>query len=245
MSARLAHRGSRLLCRRRSQAQPQRRRCACWAEAGGREERAPPGQRTWPLAGRRGWPAWSRQPSSWRAPAARGGWRGPSGHGRPARLEPAARQATQPSQVSQWGVFLFLYFSKSFFTEIYFWFYNLQLCTPTAGRPAPCRLPGGRDQNINKIYIFVSGGACRPSLPGGRYPPPTGEAVGQPAARQGAAGSPLYIKGLSSPSLSFSSHDIQRGGGRKERWGRELQWRSPAEFRVRTADNKYFSTFSF
>jgi len=148
---------------------------------------------------------------------------GPGRVTRPIGARPASTPGTRgtaghPAQPGEpMGRFLFLYFLKLFFTEIYFWFYNLQLCTPTAGRPAPCRLPGGRDQNINKIYIFVSGGACRPSLPGGRYPPPTGEAVGQPAARQGAAGSPLYIKGLSSPSLSFSSHDIQRGGGRKER----------------------------
>ena len=53
--------------------------------------------------------------------------------------------------------FLFLYFLKSFFTEIYFRFHNLQFCTPTArlrgGRPPATLLPGGRDLNINKIYF--------------------------------------------------------------------------------------------
>ena len=44
--------------------------------------------------------------------------------------------------------FLFLYFSKLFFTEIYFRFHNLQIYTPTArrrgGRPLPpyCRVVG-------------------------------------------------------------------------------------------------------
>ena len=52
---------------------------------------------------------------------------------------------------------VFLYFSKSFFTEIYFRFHNLQFCTPTArlrgGRPPAALLPGGRDLNVNKIYF--------------------------------------------------------------------------------------------
>ena len=62
-------------------------------------------------------------------------------------------------------VFLFLYFLKSFFIEIYFLFYNLQFCTPTArlrgGRPPAALLPGGRDENVNKIYILTPGGAYR------------------------------------------------------------------------------------
>ena len=44
--------------------------------------------------------------------------------------------------------FLFLYFSKTFFTEIYFQFHNLQFYTPTArqggGRGPTARLRGGR-----------------------------------------------------------------------------------------------------
>ena len=55
------------------------------------------------------------------------------------------------------GVFLFLYFSKSFFIEIYFRFHNLQFCTPTArlrgGRVPAANWRGGRDLNINKIYF--------------------------------------------------------------------------------------------
>ena len=37
-------------------------------------------------------------------------------------------------------------------------FYNLQFCTPTArlrgGRPPAALLPGGRNLNVNKIYIY-------------------------------------------------------------------------------------------
>ena len=60
-----------------------------------------------------------------------------------------------------WGAFfLFLYFSKSFFKEIYFRFHNLQIYTPTArlrgGRPLPPSCRGG----------------CRPA--GGRQAPPAG-----------------------------------------------------------------------
>ena len=54
-------------------------------------------------------------------------------------------------------VFLFLYFSKLFFTEIYFRFHNLQFCTPTArlrgGQPPAALLPGGRELNVNEIYF--------------------------------------------------------------------------------------------
>ena len=53
--------------------------------------------------------------------------------------------------------FLFLYYLKLFFTKIYFRFYNLQFCTPTARlrgcRPPGALLPGGRDLNVNIIYI--------------------------------------------------------------------------------------------
>jgi len=58
-------------------------------------------------------------------------------------------------------------------------------------------------------------------LPGNRYSSPTGEAVGGylPGGR-GAAGSPLYIKGLSSPSpfIFFPRHPErgrERGGVRE------------------------------
>ena len=87
--------------------------------------------------------------------------------------------------------FLFLYFSKSFFPEIYFRFHNLQFCTPTArlrgGRPPTALLPGGRDLNVNKICfnrILAPRGEAAARQPGGRYPPPGGGAVGQAAGRQ-------------------------------------------------------------
>ena len=55
------------------------------------------------------------------------------------------------------AAFLFLYFLKSFFTEIYFRFHNLQCCTPTArlrgGRVPAANWRGGRDLNVNKIYF--------------------------------------------------------------------------------------------
>ena len=60
------------------------------------------------------------------------------------RSDGEAKAGRGPSRTS---VFLFLYFSKSFFTEIYFRFHNLQFCTPTArlrGRSAPCRPAAGR-----------------------------------------------------------------------------------------------------
>ena len=69
---------------------------------------------------------------------------------------------------------------------------------PAVGRPAPCRPPaGGRDLNVNKIYIyshFGPWGEPAAPLPGGRYLPPTGGAVGGylPPGR-GAAGSPPSI----------------------------------------------------
>ena len=74
----------------------------------------------------------------------------------PTQLEgqpsPAAAHFPLPGSAS----FLFLYFLKSFFTEIYFRFHNLQFCTPTAGRrggyPA-ANWRGGRDLNVNKIYF--------------------------------------------------------------------------------------------
>ena len=69
--------------------------------------------------------------------------------------------------------FLFLYFLKSFFTEIYFRFHNLQFCTPTArlrgGRVPAANWRGGRDLNKIKFIfnrILAPGGACRP--PAGR-----------------------------------------------------------------------------
>ena len=43
--------------------------------------------------------------------------------------------------------FLFLYFSKSVFIEIYFRFHNLQIYGPAAPQS------GGRDLNVNKIYF--------------------------------------------------------------------------------------------
>ena len=50
--------------------------------------------------------------------------------------------------------FIFLYFSKLFFTEIYFRFHNLQVCTPTARQGPAAPLPGGRGLNVIKISIL-------------------------------------------------------------------------------------------
>ena len=50
--------------------------------------------------------------------------------------------------------FLFLHFSKIFFTEIYFWIKVLQFYTPTArqggGRGPTARQVGGRNLYVNK-----------------------------------------------------------------------------------------------
>ena len=73
--------------------------------------------------------------------------------------------------------FLFLYFSKTFFTEIYFQFHNLQFYTPAAEQE------GDRDLYVNKKKLFARwplAGACRPPTgrqgacrpAGGRQAPP-------------------------------------------------------------------------
>jgi len=72
------------------------------------------------------------------------------------------------------AAFLFLYFLKMFFTEIYFRFHILQFCTPTA------RQGGGRDQHVNKYKLFLRGGPWwEPAAPrpGGRHLPPGGGAA--------------------------------------------------------------------
>jgi len=63
---------------------------------------------------------------------------------------------------TQQASFLFLYFSKTFFTEIYFQYHNLQFCTPTArqggGRGPAAQQRGGRDLyvNLKKNYLRAS-----------------------------------------------------------------------------------------
>ena len=57
------------------------------------------------------------------------------------------------------AAFLFLYFLKTFFIEIYFQFHILQFYTPTA------RQRGGRDLHVNKYIFFTRrplAGSCRP-----------------------------------------------------------------------------------
>ena len=54
-----------------------------------------------------------------------------------------AEPRKEPSAAEQ-ASFLFLYFSKTFFTEIYFQFHNLQFCTPTVRQGAAGGLPPGR-----------------------------------------------------------------------------------------------------
>ena len=82
--------------------------------------------------------------------------------------------------------FLFLYFSKIFFTEIYFQYHNLQFCTPTArqggGRGPAAQQRGGRDLYVNLKKNYLCGSPWR-----------------EPAARQGAAGSPILYKRVSLP----------------------------------------------
>ena len=85
--------------------------------------------------------------------------------------------------------FLFLYFSKTFFTEIYFQYYNLQFCIPTArqggGRGPAAQQRGGRDLYVNFKKIYLRGSPWREPAA------PWRAAGGLPPAR-GAAGSLLW-----------------------------------------------------
>jgi len=71
--------------------------------------------------------------------------------------------------------FLFLYFLKTFFTEIYFQFHNLQFYISTVrqgGGRGVALQEGGRDLYVNKKN-YLRGGPCREPaapLPGGRLP---------------------------------------------------------------------------
>ena len=102
--------------------------------------------------------------------------------------------------------FLFLYFSKTFFTEIYFQYHNLKFCTPTAwqggGRGPAAQQRGGSDLYVNfKKKLFARkplAGACRP--PGGRQAP-CRQSTGRQAPQS-------CIKGFPSPSplICFPRH---------------------------------------
>ena len=101
------------------------------------------------------------------------------------------------AHVTVCSVFLFLYFSKLFFTKIYFRFDILQFYTPTA------RQGSGRDLYVNKNKFILHRGPWREPA--------------APLPGRGAAGSLLKYK-TPRPSLcalpsapSFSAHEIQRG----------------------------------
>ena len=112
--------------------------------------------------------------------------------------------------------FLFLYFSKVFFTEIYFQFHNLQFCTPTArqggGRGPAARQEGGRDLYINKKN-YLRGGPWRESA---APLPPLHWAAGACRPAGGRQAPPHCIKASLPSPPSFASHDILRAGGREE-----------------------------
>ena len=93
--------------------------------------------------------------------------------------------------------FLFLYFSKTFFIEIYFQYHILQFCTPTArqggGRGPAAQQRGGRDLYVNLKKNYLRGSPWRElaaPLAGGR--PPAANPLGGrgPAARQGGGSLP-------------------------------------------------------
>ena len=74
-------------------------------------------------------------------------------------------QQASPARSAQAASFLFLYFSKKKFTEIYFWFQVLQFYTPTArqggGRGPTDRQVGGRDLYVNKNKFILRRGPWR------------------------------------------------------------------------------------
>ena len=78
------------------------------------------------------------------------------------------------------AAFLFLYFLKMFFTEIYFRFHILQFYTPTAQQG------GGRDLHVNKYNFFYA------EAPGGSLPPGGGAAGSPPAPVEGRQAPPKY-----------------------------------------------------
>ena len=86
--------------------------------------------------------------------------------------EDETKQAMLAGALQIFAFFIFLYFSKSFFIEIYFRFQNLQVYTsaarqgayrPSAGRPAPYRAVGAYMQ---LKFMFYRMEAYRPA--GGR-----------------------------------------------------------------------------
>ena len=90
-----------------------------------------------------------------------------------------------------------------FFTEIYFWFHNLQLYAPTTrqggrqGAAAPLR--GCRDRYVIKLTFSSQG---RPWQ--------------EAAARQGVAGPPTNIKAERPPhTLIWCPPDLERGEGER------------------------------
>ena len=102
--------------------------------------------------------------------------------------------------------FLFLYFSKTFFTEIYFQYHNLQFCTPTArqggGRGPAAQQRGGRDLYVNLKKIICAetpGGSLPPPWRAAGPLPPTHWAAGGLPPARGAAGSPILYKRVSLP----------------------------------------------
>ena len=109
------------------------------------------------------------------------------------------------------AAFLFLYFLKMFFTEIYFRFHILQFYTPTA------RQGGGRDLHVNKYNFFCAeahgGSLPSPCRTAGTCRPVEGRQAARPAGRL----PPKYKSWAPSLASSFSVHEIQRG--ERERGG--------------------------
>ena len=72
--------------------------------------------------------------------------------------------------------FIFLYFSKSFFTEIYFRFQNLQVYNTTPGRGPPARRPPAAPCRVVGAYMQLKFMFYR---------------MEAPTARQGAVGASM------------------------------------------------------
>ena len=148
-----------------------------------------------------------------------GGWMDPIERRRKARLRESGGGCGDCARVGGvrfTALFLFFYFLFSFFTKIYFQYYNLQFCTPTAllggGRGPAAPQEGGRVLFVNKKKFI-----CADAL-GGSLPPPC-RAAGPLPPLHWAAGSPLLYKRFPLPPHLLPTTSREREGERRGEGG--------------------------